>query len=577
MNISMHSMWRGAVTGGLLACAISAQAQDTVVVVGQGDPPPRDTTLPQAIVEEVTRRFNASTTIRLTGRTRIPLGGLVEGEIGVLGGPLVVAGTIRGGVVVVNGDLELEGGTIEGDVLLVGGRVLRSGNGRITGPTRAYEQILSVRRVGELIEPTPTPSFRVRDLEPRATWRSGTEESYSTLTLATGGTYNRVEGLPIVLGPEIGWRTGLDLQFRIAGYGVLRTAGALSGGDADLGYSTRAEAVVGRRGTIGILGIRAFDSVSPIEAWQFTHREVGWATFFLHRDYRDYFGSKGWGGYAEVRLPAGLRGGLQGTRTSVTSAAAADPWSLLRGGEPWRPNPAIDEGHFTTITASLALDTRNSESNPTRGWFLSGRWELGLSGDVQERSLPESVRPRLPTDGSYRFHRLFVDLRRYARVSPSGRVYLRLLAGGWIAGDPLPVQHRLSLGGPDPLPGYQFRHRACNELVEDLAQPALCDRVLVAQAEFRTALSLGFLDRILRAAPWLGVELVDLVVFTGGGQAWLVGDGPGKLPSGRLPSINTWLGDFGTGIDIDGLGIYVAKAFTDGEPIRFLLRLDHRF
>lgn len=578
MSMNQRTSWCSVVAGGLLACAIAphASAQDTLIVGRRAAPVVRDTALPQAIVDEVIRRFNAPATVRLIGRTTIPAGTTVDGEVGVLGGPFVVAGTIRGDVVIVNGDLELDGGTIEGDVVLVGGRVLQSG-GRITGTTRAFDQILSVRRVGERIEPIPTPSFRVRDIEPRATWRSGTEDSYSTLTLATGGTYNRVEGLPIVLGPEIGWRTGGDLQFRVAGYGVLRTAGALSGGDADLGYSTRAEAVLGRRGPIGILGLRAFDSVSPIEAWQFTHREIGWATFFLHRDYRDYYGSKGWGGYVEVRLPTGLTAGLEAARTSMTSAAAADPWSLLRGGESWRPNPTIDDGHYTSLAATLAFDTRNSVANPTRGWFFRGRWEIGSSGDLRQRALPESVRPGLPTDGSYRFHRLFIDARHYARVSPSGRINLRLLAGGWIGGDPLPIQRRLSLGGPDPLPGYQFRHRSCNALVEDPALPALCDRVLVAQAEFRTSLSLGLLDRLLRAAPWLGIELVDLVVFTGGGQAWLVGDGPGKLPANRLPSISTWLGDFGTGIDIDGLGFYVAKAFTDGEPIRLLLRLDHRF
>jgi len=562
----------------LATLARTAPAQDTVVVIRRDTPPQAESSaLPQAVVDEVVRGFNADGTLRLTGRTHIPAGTVIESTVGVLGGPLIISGAIRGSVIVVNGDLELAGGTVSGDVLVVGGRIVHGDSGNIEGTVRAYGQILHLRRTGELIEPIPPPAFRVRDLEPRATWRSGTEESYSTLTLATGGTYNRVEGLPIVLGPEVGWRTGPDFQMRVAGYGVLRTAGALSGGDADLGYSARAEAVVGRRRAIGLVGVRVFDSVSPMQGWQFTNREIGWATFLLHRDYRDYFGMKGWAAYAELRLPAGLTVAVEGGWAGVESVSAADPWSLLRGGEAWRENPLVDDGHFTTVAATATYDTRNSAATPTAGWLLQGRWEVGKSGDVTQVPLPESVRPALPTDGSYAYHRLALDLRRYARVSPTGRVNLRLLAAGWIGGDPLPVQRRVSLGGPDPLPGYSFRQRACNELVEDPALPALCDRVLVAQAEFRTTLSLGLLDRLMREAPWLGVEIVDLVVFAGGGQAWLVGTGPGKLPSDRLPSIGTWLGDFGTGIDIDGLGIYVAKAFTDGEPIRFSLRLDHRF
>jgi len=572
-------VWRSPLAGALLTLVVvttRAAAQDTVVVRSQAAPPAASRALPQAVVDEVIRRFNAEGTLRLTGRTRVPDSTTIEGPLGVLGGPLIIEGVIRGSVVVINGDLELAGGTVSGDVLIVGGRILHPDSGRIEGESRAYDQILHLQRVGERIEPIPAPTFRVRNLEPRATWRSGTEESYSTLTLATGGTYNRVEGLPIVLGPEIGWRTGPDFQMRVAGYGVLRTAGALSGGDADLGYSARAEAVVGRHGAIGIFGARVFDSVSAMEGWQFTNREIGWASFLLHRDYRDYFGAKGWAAYAELRLPSALTVELEGGRARLASVDAADPLSLLRGGETWRPNPRIDEGHFTSIATTVTYDSRNSTSTPTAGWLLRARWEIGGSDDVTPVPLPESVRPALPNE-SYVYHRLALDLRRYARVSPTGRLNLRLLAAGWIGGDPLPVQRRLSLGGPDPLPGYPFRPRACNELVEDPALPALCDRVLVAQAEFRTTLSLGVLDRLLRSAPWLGVEVVDLVVFSGGGQAWLVGDGPGKLPSNRLPSIDTWLGDFGAGIDIDGLGLYVAKAFTDGEPIRFSLRLDHRF
>ena len=60
------------------------------------------------------------------------------------------------------------------------------------------------------------------------------------------------------------------------------------------------------------------------------------------------------------------------------------------------------------------------------------------------RAVPAAVRGSIPTDGSYAFNRLFIDVRRYTRVSPSGRVNLRLLAGGWLGGDPLPLQRRPS-------------------------------------------------------------------------------------------------------------------------------------
>ena len=71
------------------------------------------------------------------------------------------------------------------------------------------------------------------------------------------------------------------------------------------------------------------------------------------------------------------------------------------------------------------------------------------------------VRPPVPAGGGYGFDRLSLDLRRYSRLTPSLRVNGRLRADGWVGGDRLPVQRRVSLGGPDLLPGYDFRAFTC--------------------------------------------------------------------------------------------------------------------
>src|SRR5947208_1915376 len=111
---------------------------------------------------------------------------------------------------------------------------------------------------------------------------------------------------------------------------------------------------------------------------------------------------------------------------------------------------------------------------------------------------------------------------------------------------------------------------------------AACDRVILAQAEYRGHLSLHW--SYGSAAPQdesakfpFTLQGPDLVVLADAGQAWLVGSGPGRLPADRLPTLGSWLADLGLGIDWGGLGLYVAKAVTAGEPLRFTLRLDHRF
>jgi hypothetical protein len=165
-----------------------------------------------------------------------------------------------------------------------------------------------------------------------------------------------------------------------------------------------------------------------------------------------------------------------------------------------------------------------------------------------------------------------------------------MVAGGWMGGDPLPLQQRLSLGGPEPMPGEPFRKAACNGNITDPAfansKVAACDRVLAFQAEYRGHVKLNWSyspTSGTRDEPpseehspfWL--EGLDLVVFANTGQAWLVGNNPGQVPAGHIPELASWLVDVGLGADWSGFGVYIAKAVTTGEKLRFTVRLEHRF
>src|SRR5439155_13406067 len=92
-----------------------------------------------------------------------------------------------------------------------------------------------------------------------------------------------------------------------------------------------------------------------------------------------------------------------------------------------------DDGHYVTLGGYFTLDTRNDPLDPTAGWQLRAQLEHSWSADVSPQAgVPPAVRRTIPSDGSYEFSRVFFDFRRYTRVSPSGRVNLRLLAGGWL-------------------------------------------------------------------------------------------------------------------------------------------------
>ena len=574
----------------ILVCLVPAvaRAQDTAIVINPESVSvaPQPGELPRLVAEEAIRFYNAATTTRLVGRSRLPHGNEWRGDVAVRNGAVSVGGRIQGTLLVVNGDASVDSGAvISGDLIVIGGIATQAPGAAVGGEVRVYRAPLGYRTQGEEIAlARVNPRRWLRNLGLEKSW--GTAESRSSLTLATGGTFNRVEGLPVVFGPMFDWKLQGNVRFRLDALGVFRTAGDLTDRRSDLGYLLRTEL---RSGEVPAYGaeLRAYDAVVPVEDWGLHNAEIGWAAFLFQRDYRDYYLSKGLGGRVFVRPARLLRLSVEWRRDWQTSVAARDPWTLFRHDQPWRPNPPIDAGHYTTLSGTVTLDTRNDRTDPTAGWFMSAQLESSRSTDVSPQTgVPTTVRRPLPTDGSYKFTRAFVDLRRYTRVSPSGRVNLRMLAGGWLGGDPLPLQRRLSIGGADPLAGYAFRHTACNRDITDAAFTgtlvAACDRVLMVQAEYRGHISLHWAYNSSRpedeeSKSLLALRGPDLVVLGDAGQAWLVGNGPGRVPSDRLPTLGSWLGDLGLGVDWGGFGLYVAKAVTAGEPLRFTLRLDHRF
>ena len=564
-------------------------AQDTAIVIypesaGLHLTPPE---LPGATIDEAVRFFNAPTTTRLVGRARLPAGNAWRGDVAIRNGPALIGGRVEGSVLVLNGNAVLDStATITGDLLVIGGAAVGPRE-TVAGNVRVYAEPLPYRLVGDTLIHAPD-LWRRLSLSARYTFGRGV--SRSSLILATGGTYNRIEGLPIIAGPSLDLALrGESVRLRASAVGVFRTARSISGECCDLGYNARLELRAGTRRPVTLSG-RAFDLVTPVEDWGLHSNEVGWEAFLVRRDYRDYFRANGVAARLSWQVEAPLGLSLEIRREYQATLTARDPWTLSRTGRPWRPNPPIDNGHYTTLTPSVTLDSRNDNRDPTSGWYLRGWIDVSTSHDVSPQdSIPLAVRAPLPTTGGYTFTRAFFDLRRYNRLSSQGRLNLRLVLGGWLGGDPLPLQRRLDLGGPEPLPGYDFRQSACNRAITDSVSAfagtnvAACDRVIAVQAEYRGHVSLrarydpesgqgeglGYVTRFLRGP--------DFVVFGDAGQAWLVGRGPGRVPSNRLPGLDSWIADLGLGIDWGGFGVYVAKAINADQPVRVTARIEHRF
>ncbi|HEX6106104.1 MAG TPA: polymer-forming cytoskeletal protein, partial [Gemmatimonadales bacterium] len=565
----------------LLLAGSTLRAQDSVIVIDP-DAPPVDTLMrggpPAEVVAELIAFYNDSATTRTEGDMSLPAGSSFEGRLAVHRGTLRIAGRVRGPVAVVNGTLHLEAGArVDGDILVAGGRLIRDADAMHSGRQRVFWDAVPVLGTPEGLLVLRERRRPLRELAAaRTSFRTGRVRT--TLLLATGGTYNRIEGLPIIFGPTFELRPTQRSALKLDLRGILRTAGEGSRLSSDFGYQGRLEF---RRGVFGVAG-RFYSEVSPIEDHPLSESESGWSAFLLQRDYRDYFERRGGGGAVWVQPTPPLRLELSLRRDHERSVRAVDPWSLFRNSDQWRRNPLVDDGHFVTTGLQLDYDTRNERDFPSTGWLIRARFEHSTSDDAAPVALPLSIRPALPLD-DYGSSRLTLDLRRYSRLTPELRVNARLRADGWVGGDRLTVQRRTSLGGPDILPGYDFREFTCAPSgFVDRSEPALCDRLISAQVEVRTRLGLNLGYRLRErgggaGGRFIGIEEADLVFLADAGKGWLAGDGPGQVPTNRIPSLDEWKVDFGVGLDAGTIGVYLAKGISEGKPVKFIARLQRRF
>ena len=534
--------------------------------------------IPPAIARRVVDVYNASSTLRASGSLTIGASRTVEGDVAMFGGALTVAGRVTGHVVAINADVQIEpGARIDGDLVIAGGRVNADAAAAVGGSVTAYSQALAVREDGEhrLALEAPGDSWIDR-------WRTRHARSTSGLRLSSARTYNRVEGLPLYFGPTLRQRTpwgrvSADL------FGIYRTAARARWDSENIGHLARTDIAFGE-GRVLAVGGRVFDIVSPVEDWHISDTENALSTFFLHRDFRDHFDRHG--GTAYVRAAAADRVELTASFSDQRWGARSvrDAWTLVRDDDPWRANPLLDEGRFHLAGLALRMDTRNDVTRPWAGWYVQADYERG-TGNVTRlgaRSDPMEMSP-----GRLTWQRGFADVRRYNRIAPNAQVNLRLVLGGALDARPLPLNRRLSLGGPGTLPGYDFRRDAmetlsCSRGALSAGRPAECERIALAQVEYQSDLEFsiggrwGRGDDALLRRRYTGAW----IVFADAGRGWLVGprEGDAQYPTGSMPALGTFRTDLGTGIQLNTVGFFVAKSVSDAdEPPNFYVRVRRRF
>ena len=165
-------------------------------VVAQSSQLPARQQLPRDVRLEVAERWNNH---RATPRFAPQE---VRGDIAVQHGPLVIAGHVVGSVLAVNSDVLLRPtARIDGDLLVVGGDIEGRTVARVDGGIRIYRQSLAYhieddRLVLDDSATGETSWWQRFDRRREGSWAEA-------LRVVQAGPYNRVEGLPIELGPVL--------------------------------------------------------------------------------------------------------------------------------------------------------------------------------------------------------------------------------------------------------------------------------------------------------------------------------------------------------------------------------------
>jgi hypothetical protein len=548
----------------VLLCAAPATlpAQDTIQV-GVRTPLPPGEELPAQVAQELVDYYNSPSTIRFSGRTEVPADRTIGGDVAVLGGPVELTGRIDGDVLVLNGDIILrEGSRIRGDLTVVGGLIIGVERARVDGMITDYPTVFRYRRTEDGIEYLgPGPPGETRPTGRRImlpSWEMGESQIF-----VSARAYNRVEGLPIAFGPRI--TTGGRNPLRLEAFLIWRTVGGFDPDESDIGWELRLRQWLGGRRSFW-LEAAYWSVLNPIERWKLTNLENSLTVFFFKRDYRDYYERKGWYGRLGWR-GSGLFGSLEFRDEKHSSRLAADPWTIFwNTGDEFRPNAMIDDGDLQSIAVTLGIDTRNDPDQPLSGWYNELRLEQAVGGRLS------GVKPS--------FSHLFLDLRRYNRVSRNSVLAFRLAGGGRLGNERTPAQREHMIGGTGSLPGFNMMEFDCGVRSSELigSEPGYgCQRFTLFQAEYRTGLNFRYhWDK--EQIPDISGDIFSvqfspaIVLFFNAGAAWNAEDW-----FDYLGDSDNWVTDVGAGLDLGGFGAYVAYPLVGSGEVNFFVRLTARF
>lgn len=172
------------------------------------------------------------------------------------------------------------------------------------------------------------------------------------------------------------------------------------------------------------------------------------SSFFLKKDYRDYFEREGAGVFAKQKFLRWNSVKVQYAEDTYSSVDAVSKGLFYRRSRQFRPNPPVNEGKWATFTALYELDTRQDEkTGPTEQWHRL-EYESGRHKD----------------EPCMEYTRLAADFRTYLTLNPGQYLSCRLKVGVTPSGT-LPFQREFYVGGIGTLAAHKYKEFRGDQMI----------------------------------------------------------------------------------------------------------------
>lgn len=456
--------------------------------------------------------------LRILGDGVIERDDLVDGDVVVVKGTLILKGRVKGNVLALFSELELvRSAEVQGAVVCVDGKIWRESGAVIAGDIiekdtgMTHERIRHSRRYGRQDDEDDYPDPSKREWKYQKDLDEGLDGFWFD--------YNRVYGLTLGWNlPKLLWWEQTRRPFGL--YGKIGYGFAAKRGQYQIGLQRRFF-----NDQPLSFGGDYHDLCDTEDRWIIGDTENSLAALFLREDFRDYYRKTGYNLFISQTFLQSVNIRLDYKNDDIRNLERKTNWSVFGGKKKFHPNPdalpVMAEGmdpvtsrNLESVQATVELDTRDSHTFPQSGWYLQAFGEQGKFTEADGLS----------------FDRYIIDLRRYQQLGWDENLDIRLRAG--TSQGVLPPMYWFDLGGISTLRGYRFKEFTG-------------DRMVLANVEYRMNTA---------GSDWFLLDDFDLILFVDSGCAWFAnGHDPAALSTypvdagirARTES-TTWKDDFDT-------------------------------